>query len=595
MSDQTTSVASQMPPAPVVWLASDRHKPPEEGLALALSGGGTRAMMFHAGALLRLYELGLFPELRRISGVSGGSIAAGVLAREWSKLPAVEANVDRSAAFMSAVIEPLRVFARQRTDIFAWLRGTFTPGSSPVQRLAEVLDEHLYHGTMLADLPDDPPRFVFNSTNISTGVLWRFSKPYMADYRLGRVLGPNIRLATAVAASSAFPPFFSPLKLRVDPTSYGADDVADGSSGIPAHKLSRFRELPHLGDGGIYDNLALETVWKRYRDVLVSDGGGTLNDDPRPPTDLIVQTIRVMKTIDRQVRALRRSLLIRSYQEPSGGPGFGWRRGAYWGVRTSIADYKVADAANRGAGRNTHSPMADEGVDPAAARKLGLRRRGCRRPGALPRGRSADWISLPKGEGMTSERFLAVQAEIRQSPAPLWERWTIDEIDEEFARVLISRAGNASRLRDMAGQVATESSPASSSRRMSSVLRDEAMRGELNPRTEQWSEEALGYGHLTLLQTFVRSRGGKPGLPTNRPLREGDVFWVMVADWPGPVEPPADMSRADLESHIAALKEATADVWDVTAAARQAAKRSYHEVLRKANEEDQAHVEAEHG
>jgi NTE family protein len=51
-----------------------------------------------------------------------------------------------------------------------------------------------------------------------------------------------------------------------------------------------------------------------------------------------------MKTIDRQVRALRRSLLIRSYQEPSGGPGFGLRRGAYWGVRTSIADYKVADA-----------------------------------------------------------------------------------------------------------------------------------------------------------------------------------------------------------------------------------------------------------
>jgi hypothetical protein len=196
---------------------------------------------------------------------------------------------------------------------------------------------------------------------------------------------------------------------------------------------------------------------------------------------------------------------------------------------------------------------------------------------------------------MTSERFLAVQAEIRHSPAPLWERWTIDEIDEEFARVLISRAGNASRLRDMAGQVATESSPSSSPRRLSSVLRDEAMRGELNPTTEQWSEEALGYGHLALLQTFLRSRGGKPGLPTNRPLREGDVFWVMVADWPGPVEPPADMSRPDLESHIAALKDANADVWDVTAAARQAAKRSYHEVLKKTYEDDQAHVEAEHG
>jgi NTE family protein len=334
---------AQMPAAPVVWLASDRHRPPEDGLGLALSGGGTRAMMFHAGALLRLYEMGLFPDLRRISGVSGGSIAAGVLARAWSDLPAPGAGIDRSAAFMSAVVEPLREFARQRTDVFAWLRGTFTPGSSPVQRLADVLDKHLYHGTMLADLPDDPPRFVCNSTNLATGVLWRFSKPYMADYRLGRVMEPDVRLAVAVAASSAFPPFFSPLKLRVDPALYKEDDTSDGEGSNPADQLSRFRELPHLADGGVYDNLALETVWKRYRDVLVSDGGGGYSDDARPPTDLIVQTVRVMKTIDRQVRALRRSLLIRSYQEPPG-PGPGGRRGAYWGVRTDIADYRVAAA-----------------------------------------------------------------------------------------------------------------------------------------------------------------------------------------------------------------------------------------------------------
>lgn len=31
----------------------------EPGLAIALSGGGFRAMLFHAGALLRLNELGL--------------------------------------------------------------------------------------------------------------------------------------------------------------------------------------------------------------------------------------------------------------------------------------------------------------------------------------------------------------------------------------------------------------------------------------------------------------------------------------------------------------------------------------------------------
>src|SRR5215213_1249173 len=83
MSDPVEGFAHAMPAAPVVWLPSDGRRAPEDGLALALSGGGTRAMMFHAGALLRLYEMGVLAELRRISGVSGGSIAAGVLAREW--------------------------------------------------------------------------------------------------------------------------------------------------------------------------------------------------------------------------------------------------------------------------------------------------------------------------------------------------------------------------------------------------------------------------------------------------------------------------------------------------------------------------------
>jgi len=330
-------VTSSAPASPVVWLASDLRRPPEDGLALALSGGGTRAMLFHAGALLRLYELDLLPELLRISGVSGGSITAGLLAMKWARLGQVPA-ADRPALFKTEVIGPLRAFARQKIDIFGWLRGTFTPGSSPVLQLAAALDEHLYHGAKLADLPDDPPRFVFNATNLGTGVLWRFSKPYMADYRLGRVLKPDLPLATAVAASSAFPPFFSPLKLRVDPTKYEADDVSDDEGGIAPADLAKFREQAHLADGGVYDNLAIETVWKRYRDVLVSDGGGRLKMDPRPNTDLARQTFRVMNTIDRQVRALRRSLVVRSYQEPPG-PGMGWRRGAYWGVWTDISNF----------------------------------------------------------------------------------------------------------------------------------------------------------------------------------------------------------------------------------------------------------------
>jgi NTE family protein len=335
--------AKGMPAAPVTWLARDKGRPPQAGIGLSLSGGGTRAVMFHAGALLRLFEMGVLSQLKRISGVSGGSITAGVLALKWPSL--AQPAADPAAVFKESVIEPLRSFVRLRIDIFAWLRGTLTPWSSPVRQLADELNRHLYDGVTLRDLPDEAPRFVFNATNISTGVLWRFSKPYMADYRLGRVMNPDVRLAIAVAASSAFPPFFSPLKLAVDPDSYVADAEGAGEEEATTMgdvELRPFRAQPHLADGGVYDNLGLETVWKRYRDVLVSDGGGGFAESARPRTDLILQSVRVMKTIDRQVRSLRRNVLIRSYQEPDG-PGLGWRRGAYWGIRTKISDYDVPD------------------------------------------------------------------------------------------------------------------------------------------------------------------------------------------------------------------------------------------------------------
>lgn len=49
---------------------------PRSGTALGLSGGGYRAMLFHAGALRGLHEAGLLTGLNRISSLSVGSITA---------------------------------------------------------------------------------------------------------------------------------------------------------------------------------------------------------------------------------------------------------------------------------------------------------------------------------------------------------------------------------------------------------------------------------------------------------------------------------------------------------------------------------------
>ena len=56
--------------------------------------------------------------------------------------------------------------------------------------MAGAYRKHIFGRTSLQDLPDTP-RFVLNATNIQTGSLWRFSKPYMADYQVGMVQQPR--------------------------------------------------------------------------------------------------------------------------------------------------------------------------------------------------------------------------------------------------------------------------------------------------------------------------------------------------------------------------------------------------------------------
>src|SRR5690242_15833272 len=48
-------------------------------VSIALSGGGTRAMAFHAGVLRFLAEAGLLGRIAHISSVSGGSLLTGII------------------------------------------------------------------------------------------------------------------------------------------------------------------------------------------------------------------------------------------------------------------------------------------------------------------------------------------------------------------------------------------------------------------------------------------------------------------------------------------------------------------------------------
>ena len=318
---------------PVEMLPGEEPEAPLLGTSgLCLSGGGSRAMLFHLGALIRLNELGLLGKLDRISSVSGGSIVAGVLGAKWKSLsfdPAtgVASNLD------AAVIQPIMSFASVNVDIPSAVWGVVLPRVSAAQRFTGILRDKLFGRLTLQDLPKDGegPRFVINATNLQSGTLWRFTQRYAWDWKVGRIDTPTIPLATAVAASAAFPPFFSPVRLD-----FPAGAFVPGS-GVPEFKNEGFQRRVMLADGGVYDNLGLETVYKRVHTVYVSDGGGKMDADPTPDTDWIRQPLRVMKVIDNQVRSLRKRLLIAGYVR-------GDRDGAYWGIRSAMSEVPAPDA-----------------------------------------------------------------------------------------------------------------------------------------------------------------------------------------------------------------------------------------------------------
>jgi NTE family protein len=316
----------------------------QPGLALALSGGGFRATLFHIGAGRRLLELGILTQLDRVSSVSGGSIYAGVLASSWDAL-----SRDPSVAtYQQLVVDPLRQFCRQDIDTVSIGEGLLAPWTSVGDTVAAKYAASLL--TLSLDRSPDAPLFVFNSTNLQTGRSFRFSKAYMGDYLIGLIAKPSVPLAKVVAASAAFPPFLSPVIL----------DKPGPFQNVPGARFNTnaaYTQTLYLSDGGVYDNLGLETVWNRYQTVLVSDAGAPFGFG-RISAEWVKQTLRALDVATDQARPLRKRALIDDFTR-------GVRSGTYWGIATEIGKYQLP--AGPGA-----LPCADAIVQPLAVLRTRL-------------------------------------------------------------------------------------------------------------------------------------------------------------------------------------------------------------------------------
>jgi predicted acylesterase/phospholipase RssA len=207
-------------------------------VGLALSGGGSRSANFSAACMFQLERLGLLSRVDYISSVSGGSLTGAYycLARDEYWNPA---NVQRRLTHPFATDLILQTLVPwntltlwftdwDRSDVLA---DVFTP----------VLFTRRGRALTFRDLRRDRPRLLINATDLQSGRRFIFSDEAFNELNSNLAKYP---IARAVTASAAVPVLMHHVTLRDFSTN--------------------FRQYRHLIDGGITDNLGVQTLAETY-------------------------------------------------------------------------------------------------------------------------------------------------------------------------------------------------------------------------------------------------------------------------------------------------------------------------------------------
>jgi NTE family protein len=305
--------------------------PARAGIALCLSGGGYRAALFHSGAVRRLHELGALNRVDDVSSVSGGSIFAAFLALRLRALPGGQIG-----DYENDIAAPFRRFTkidiRTTSALRKLLPWEWMNSAAQSEGLQAEYEKHLTPGKKLTDLPPQP-KFHFCSTDLTFGVNWTFTRDKVGDYQAGSMNPADsgkIPLAQAVAASSCFPPVFKPMPLNLKP----ADLPILGKVPNGEDRDACIRSIA-LTDGGVYDNMGVEPVWKSCQTLLVCDGGKPFRFAKN--SDTPHQLLRLNDVMGDQAEAVRKRWLIASFTQQVYG-------GAYWGIASAVSKYEVPNA-----------------------------------------------------------------------------------------------------------------------------------------------------------------------------------------------------------------------------------------------------------
>ena len=312
-------------------------------IGLALSGGGMRATVFHLGVLQRLAADGLLERVTFLSTVSGGSIAVSLVYAlsnwEWPSSNDYIQQVLPEASRLLTSRSLQRDYVTRRLT-----RPWLLPGGG-AKLLSESLRSAFGIDAVVADLPTEP-RWVINATTYETGKNWRFMPQRMGDYVLGYVAKPNISVAEAVAASAAYPGLIGPLVLKT--SDFAWSSYIDGA--LTPSLAPDFAKV-HLWDGGIYDNLGVEALFKPgggnyYRDeytfLIVSDASAPL---PQGRSSFRHRPRRLVEIPMDQVRSLR-SRILADYlnRTPNAGVYLRIGRSARYILEEALFDAQVSES-----------------------------------------------------------------------------------------------------------------------------------------------------------------------------------------------------------------------------------------------------------
>ncbi|MGI9646626.1 MAG: patatin-like phospholipase family protein [Ilumatobacteraceae bacterium] len=288
--------------------ALDPLDPGERPLGVALSGGGFRATLAGIGALRRLAVVGKLGNLRHVSSVSGGSIANGLLARAWGDLRKAEFTVE---AFDDLITNPALELICNNSLSGELKKGfwrALLPKTNRTDLLVDQFDEHLFHDTLIEDLPTGC-WFEINAANLTAGTRYRFSRDVVGDYITGSVsaAGSGIHLAQAVALSCAVPGAFATVDMH-QPKLPCQDAV-----GTPA-----------LVDGGVYDNLGSDALkvrkeMPRLFCVIVNAGGLFDSSSTLGKVPIAGDLYRSNGVMYQQVSSVRSRMLFDEFQSEEKG------------------------------------------------------------------------------------------------------------------------------------------------------------------------------------------------------------------------------------------------------------------------------------